>query len=196
MSLLHRLTDGPEPIQIRFGTARGMVRLWLAELARLSGRLRRFETVDWPRVSRLVFVCTGNICRSPYGEWKARQLGCETASFGLRTSTGQPADAVAQAAALRRGVDMSNHRSRSVDDFTPQPGDLLIAMELGHLVDLAARFGSADGVQITLAGLWSTPRRTHLHDPHSLLPGYFDRCFEILDGAVGFFQKSMPKACA
>jgi protein-tyrosine phosphatase len=196
MSLFHRLTDGPASIQLRYGTARGMVRLWLAELARRGGRLRRFETVDWSRVCRLVFVCTGNIARSAYGEWKARQQGCATASFGLRTSSGQPAYCVAQAAALRRGVDLGEHRSCSVDDFTPRPGDLLVAMELGHVVDLARRFGSAEGVQITLAGLWSTPRRAHVHDPHSLVPGYCDRCFEILDSAIGLLQSRMRKVSA
>ena len=39
--------------------------------------------IKWEDVDRLVFVCTGNICRSAYAEYKARSLGMSATSFGI-----------------------------------------------------------------------------------------------------------------
>lgn len=67
----------------------------------------------------LVFVCTGNICRSPMAEGNvqktARRKRGRAASIararGLRIFDGRPASDNAQAVALEYGVDISEHRS-------------------------------------------------------------------------------------
>ena len=183
-TVYRRATDGPDFVQARFGTGRGLVRRWLAQAARATGRLRRFERVDWTRVSRLVFVCRGNICRSAYAEKKTTSLGYPAASFGLRADSGRPAAEQAQAAAVRHGVRLRDHRSCGADDFELRQGDLLAAMEVGQLDDIVERFGDDSRFQVTLTGLWSHPRRPHLHDPLNLCPAYFDRRFGIIDSAI------------
>ena len=55
-------------IDVGFGTFRGFVRLVLGELEFVSGRLRPFVEIRPQEVKRLVFVCLGNICRSPMAE--------------------------------------------------------------------------------------------------------------------------------
>ena len=183
-ALYRRATTGPAFVQARFGTARGLVRLWLSRLDGARGRFRRFEQVEWGRVRRLVFVCAGNICRSPYAEGRARALGFPTASIGLSGISGQPADPQALATAGLLGLDLERHVSRNIADFAAEPGDLLVALEPRQAEALSSRYAGDAAVQVTLLGLWSKPRRAHLHDPHTLSPAYFRTCFALIDGAV------------
>lgn len=183
-ALYRRATVGPAFVQARFGTARGLARLWLAQLDAIRGRFRRFERVEWGRVRRIVFVCAGNICRSPYAEGRVRAFGFPTASVGISGVSGQAADPQALATAGQLGIDLRHHLSRNISDFAPEAGDLLVALEPRQAEALAARYASDASVQVTLLGLWSKPRRAHLHDPHTLSPAYFRTCFAVIDGAV------------
>lgn len=182
-ALYRRLTTGPAFIQARYGTARGLGRLLLAEGSRRIGRFRDFEKIDWRAVRRLVFVCSGNICRSPYAEARARALGYRAASFALRGDAGLPADAAALAAAKRRDLDLGAHRATNRAGFAVKAGDIMIGMEPWQGEALRALVSNS-GCQVTLLGLWSRPRRAHLHDPHTLSPRYFDTCFTSIDSAV------------
>ena len=183
-ALYRRATIGPAIVQARFGSARGLVRLWLSQASRASGRLKRFERVDWHRVERLVFVCAGNICRSPYAGLRAARHGFPIVSVALRGDSGAPADAMAQRAARELGVDLGAHRSLGIDEANIRPGDLLLAMEPHQAVTLERRYAGMQDVQVSLLGLWSRPRRPHLHDPHTLSLGYFSTCFRTIDDAV------------
>lgn len=182
-SLYHRATDGPAFIQARYGSARGLVRLWLSQAARLAGAYRRFEQIRWNDVTRLVFVCSGNICRSPYAEQRATLAGFPSISIALRGDSGRPADPAARTAARQDGVDLDAHRSTSVQDAALQPGDLLVAMEPWQARELLDRY-EGSGMQVTLLGLWTRPRRAHLHDPFTLSDTYFRSCFRVIDSGV------------
>ncbi len=177
-------------IRARFGTARGLVRLLLAEAEHRAGRLAEFHAIDWKRVDRLVFVCAGNICRSPYGERRARMSGLPAASLGLSTHCGQPANQWAAMTARKRGVDLSGHASCDTASFEFRDGDLLLGMEVRHVREMRRRFGGLP-CQIGLLGLWSTPRRAHIHDPFSLDAAYFDTCFAVIDSAVEGLARRM-----
>lgn len=177
-SLYLRATAGPGFVRDRYGSARGLLRLWLARLTK--HRLKRYAKIDWTRVDRLVFVCTGNICRSPYAERRAAASGVPTLSIALRGGSGDPAFPAARSAAAAAGVDLSAHRSTAVADAALRPGDLLVAMEPWQAGALDAL-----GVgQVTLLGLWTRPRRPHLHDPHGLSDAYFRSCFRLIDSGV------------
>ena len=91
---------------------------------------------------RVLFVCTGNICRSPTAEGVLRLLleksalheRVEVDSAGTHDyHVGEPPDRRAIAHAGRRGYDISSFRARQVsaDDF--ETFDVLIAMDRGHL---------------------------------------------------------------
>ncbi|MCL5967514.1 MAG: low molecular weight protein arginine phosphatase [Firmicutes bacterium] len=66
----------------------------------------------------VLFVCTGNTCRSPLaqGLWTALHPGARASSAGVGAWPGSPAAAAAQRVALEYGVDLSGHRSRHVRD--------------------------------------------------------------------------------
>lgn len=97
---------------------------------------------------RILFVCMGNICRSPTAEGmfrhvlaaQAPQLQVEIDSAGTHDyHVGDPPDRRSIAAAKRRGIDLSSLRARSVaaEDFANY--DLILAMDEENLSELKRR---------------------------------------------------------
>ena len=87
---------------------------------------------------RILFICMGNICRSPSAEGVFRHLlaqrqvdlEVEVDSAGTHDyHVGEPPDPRAIAAARRRGIDLSTLRARSVQPQDFENFDLLIAMD-------------------------------------------------------------------
>lgn len=109
------------------------------------------------RAIRVLFVCTGNICRSPTAEGVFRALltaegldgQVDVESAGTHGyHIGEPPDARSQEAALRRGIDLSGHRARRTrpSDFTDF--DYVLAMDDSNL-DALGR-APADGAEVGL----------------------------------------------
>ena len=88
----------------------------------------------------ILFVCTGNICRSPTAEGVLRNL-CKAQGVALHIESaglgdwhvGNPPDQRAQRHAKNRGYDLSAQRARQVraEDF--ERFDMILAMDRGHL---------------------------------------------------------------
>ena len=138
-------------------------------------------------------MCQGNICRSPFAHAYAQRLGLEARSLGLATTTDAPAYPLAVETARKFGVDLSTHRATDLGDFQFEPGDLLLAMEVRQARRIAPLVADKD-VQVSLLGLWSTPRRVHIHDPHTLSAEYFETCFDRIMSSVEALQKDLGKA--
>lgn len=154
-----------------------------------------YATVDWSRVRRLVLVCTGNICRSPYAEVRARHLGLPAVSFGLAAAPGAPADPSAISNAAKRGVDLTSHRSRARDDVELCAHDLLVGMEprqLPPLIQLQQRTGA----QLTLQGLWAPRRISYVPDPHCLSNACFHYSYTLIDTSLARIAVLMQEAKA
>jgi protein-tyrosine phosphatase len=88
--------------------------------------------------TRILFVCMGNICRSPTAEGVFRKLVQERAphlrveidSAGTHAyHVGEPPDRRAIAAAARRGIDLGSLRARVVEEADFERFDLLVAMD-------------------------------------------------------------------
>jgi protein-tyrosine phosphatase len=171
------------PIDDRYGTYRGLIRLWLAKAELAARRLRPFTTVQLERVRRVVFVCQGNICRSCFAEAQAHALGLNAASFGLATAGNAPAFPVAVATAKNFGVDLEAHRTTDLEDFQFLEGDLVLAMEIRQARSLRLLI-KQQHMQVSLLGLWAKPSRPHIHDPHGLSVAYFHSCFDVIRDSV------------
>ena len=88
----------------------------------------------------ILFVCTGNICRSPTAEGVLKSL-CKEQGIELHIESaglgdwhvGDPPDQRAQHHAKNRGYDLSAQRARQVraEDF--ERFDMILAMDRGHL---------------------------------------------------------------
>jgi protein-tyrosine phosphatase len=166
-----------------YGSLRGWTRhlAWSASLR--IGFLQYYRRLDWSRVRRFVFVCHGNICRSPYAARRARASGLHATSCGLDIGDNDAIHPVAADIAWRRGLDLRRHRPRGLAAIHAAPEDLFVATEPGQLRYLRL-FAELAGAQTTLLGLWSTPPRPHLTDPYGGSVDYFNRCFMIIDSAV------------
>jgi protein-tyrosine phosphatase len=105
--------------------------------------------------SIIVFVCTGNTCRSPIAEalfkdMLARRLGCRiddlaqkgfvVLSAGTAAMIGGKAAPEAVAAGGELGGDLSQHISRPLSPQLAAEADVLVAMARGHLLTLAEQF--------------------------------------------------------
>ncbi|MFA7425503.1 MAG: arsenate reductase ArsC [Desulfosarcinaceae bacterium] len=80
---------------------------------------------------RILFLCTGNSCRSQMAEGWARHLKAdliEVASAGIAP---QGLDPLAVRAMAEAGVDISRHRSKSVEELRKQPWDVVVTV-CGH----------------------------------------------------------------
>jgi protein-tyrosine phosphatase len=169
-------------INDHYGSRRGFLKHYKFAAQRWLGRFRRYENIDWARVERAIFICQGNICRSPLGEYVARAAGATTESFGLGCDDAFPADPRAIHYGSGLGLDLSVHRSRNIVAYQPRAGDLLIVMEPMHLPGAVA--SSRDIAQVTLAGLWLDAPRAYIHDPYSSGDIFFARCEALVGDAA------------
>jgi protein-tyrosine phosphatase len=177
-----------------YGGKRGFLAHIRALILYTLGAYGGVEDVDWSSVTRLVFVCLGNICRSPYAEAKARSMGMASISLGLSAENGASADAAALKNALLRGVDLSAHHATRLEPGCLLDGDLVIVFESWQVSEVRRRLGSQTPVK--LLGIWSTPKRPHIHDPYGHRDGYFQQCFSIIDTSLGGLAANMRRADA
>ena len=89
-------------------------------------------------MDHIIFICTGNTCRSPMAEGLFRahggeqETGLAAASAGLFTQDGLPASDNAVTAAKELGADISAHRSRMLTHEMAQSARYLVCMTGAH----------------------------------------------------------------
>jgi protein-tyrosine phosphatase len=157
--------------------------IYFDAIAKLGGT-RAYRRVEWSRIRRVVFVCKGNICRSPFAEAVARQLGLTAVSCGFEARTGAPADAHAVRSAAEHGIDLSSHRATHADMLRLDQHDLLVGFETWHLRHPAWVADEAHAHQSTLLGAWARPPNMYIHDPYGTSPDCFRRCFLLINHCV------------
>lgn len=160
-------------IKQTFGSKRGMLRFFYFQCLLKIGYFRRYQNIDFSKITRLVFICTGNICRSPLAEAVARKNGVNSYSFGLDTRGGADADPRAIEYARKNQMELSEHKTKTIADYCQGAGDLLVVMEPHHLSVLPSIFHH---LPVTLAGLWLPKPIAYLHDPYNTVSVYFEQC--------------------
>jgi protein-tyrosine phosphatase len=174
-----------------YGGKRAMLRSILYGTIAILGGARRYRKIDWMRVDRVVFVCHGNICRSPFAEAVAKKRGLQATSLGLFAENGVPADPDATKTAAELGVDLGFHRATRASDFRPTPHDLVVGFEPAHVEDLMRISKKALGCQVTLLEVWSWPPNLYLHDPYGTGIEYFHACFRRIDRVVEHLSRQI-----
>ena len=98
----------------------------------------------------IVFVCTGNVCRSPMAEYLLRGrldegLDWRVASAGLSAVDGMPASRAAVTILAERHIDLGPHRSRSLGGDLVDAADLIVVMTASHRDQMRAMFPGSEG---------------------------------------------------
>jgi protein-tyrosine phosphatase len=156
-----------------------------------AGMYGRYQELDWPRVQRLVFVCSGNVCRSPYGSGRARLLGIPALSCGISATDGAGADPTAVRMAAERNVALGAHRSVNLTSLDLSSRDLLLAAEPVH-ARAAEALSVRANAQVTLLGLWSNPPSAVIPDPYGMQDTCFELVFNLIDQAIQTVANRMP----
>jgi protein-tyrosine-phosphatase len=88
----------------------------------------------------VLFLCTGNICRSPMAEALARRLleekgrfDIDVSSAGTAAAVGSPASEGAYLVGMEKGLDLSAHMARQVTEEHVEEADLVLGMSLSHV---------------------------------------------------------------
>ena len=141
-------------------------------------RRRAMARVALHTPRRLLVVCLGNICRSPYAERRLRELlpGREVRSAGL-LEAGRACPGLAVSVGRERRIDLGEHRSVRLSDEWIAWADLVLVMNRSQAAEIAARC-RALGVSPLIEWLGDfdpgRPARRALRDP-------FDRDREVFE---------------
>lgn len=161
-------------IQDRYGSKRGLFNHVKYKLLLRLGLYNKYRNIDFSKVTRLVFICSGNICRSSLAEIVATSLGVNAVSYGLHCRGGDPADSRAIDFARSHDLDLSAHITTNIRDYVYQPGDLVLGMEPKHIEELEAC--GIPSSAISAIGLWIPKPLVYIHDPYSSSDIFFDAC--------------------
>lgn len=105
---------------------------------------------------RILFVCTGNTCRSALADAIARKVAVERGlaeieivSAGTSAWDGAPASDGALLVGMERGLDLSQHRSQTLTRQLVRDADLVLAMGPHHLERIEALGGTGKAYLLT-----------------------------------------------
>jgi protein-tyrosine phosphatase len=143
---------------------------------------------------RVLFVCMGNICRSPTAQGVFRNLlqregleaVIETDSAGTHAyHVGEPPDRRAQVTALRRGIDLSDLRARRVEPEDFDDFEYILAMDQDNYHNLSRVCPrGAERKLVLLMDYAPTMRTREVPDPYYGGESGFERVFDMVEAAA------------
>lgn len=132
-----------------------------------------------------MFVCSGNICRSPLAAVIAKEMlntkniPAAVISAGTLQINGEPAARNSQTIATERGLDLSHHRSQAISKGFVQICDYVVCMSPKHAEKVKMLSRDANIVR-----LWEYLDLEEIEDPVGKPIANFRECAEIIDNAL------------
>ena len=148
----------------------------------------------------ILFVCMGNICRSPTAEGVFRHVASEAGvlerftidSAGTHAyHVGEPPDRRSQAAAERRGISLADIRARRVEDLDFERFDLILAMDEDNHRLLIEQSDSSHHGKIRLFLDYSDNSEREVPDPYYGGASGFERVLDLVEDAARGLLRSL-----
>ncbi|MNM37255.1 Low molecular weight protein-tyrosine-phosphatase wzb [compost metagenome] len=134
---------------------------------------------------KLLFVCVGNICRSPTAEILMQQQlrgreGVEVSSAGLQAMVGKPIDPMAATLLHERGLESADHRGRQASSSVLVAADLILVMERAHVARITRDVPQVSG-KTFLLGHWDG---VEIPDPYRQQRIAFEHVYALVERGV------------
>ncbi|MFC1889081.1 low molecular weight phosphotyrosine protein phosphatase [Thermodesulfobacteriota bacterium] len=153
------------------------------------------------RPSRILFVCSGNLCRSPMAEGLFKSMAAkygleeiESGSAGTLARQDIPATEHTRQVAAEGGVDLSGHQSRKLTAELITKSDLILTMELEHIHELLGVDRGAYGKAFLLSAF--SPDRMSMievQDPYACDIETYRECYCTIEAMVRNILEALAK---
>lgn len=146
----------------------------------------------------VIFVCTGNVCRSPMAAYLLRaRLGRRSpwrvASAGVNAVRGLPPSVEAVQALEEQGIDLAGHRSRPLDAASVDAAALLVVMTGAHRRQIESLYPAAREKTFLLKDFDDSASDVDVHDPIGMSLATYrhvrDEIEAALPGLVHFLEE-------
>ena len=142
----------------------------------------------------VLFVCTGNSCRSVMAEGYFKHLVGDQAddflvgSAGVGTMDGYPASPETQRVMREQGIDVSGHRSRKISAAMVRTADKIFVMEVMHKEAILEQWPEA-GEKVHLLTEYSTDQfqrslEIDIPDPIRMPNNFYNNVFRVIRDCV------------
>jgi len=148
------------------------------------------------RQMKIVFVCTGNTCRSPMAKAIAEAaslragIEIEFKSAGTCVTSASPASEHARAASAANGLDLSGHLSRQVDAAELHSADLILTMTLRHKDYLSSKYPGHEAKTFTISE-YTDGCEEDVDDPFGGGRREYDACYAQLSALIDRLIKKL-----
>jgi len=153
-------------------------------LLRQRQRVRALQELECAK--RILFVCKGNICRSPFAEYYARRIfpsSLEISSFGYYPKSGRPSPANAQTASQANGIDLTGHRSQIISQEDIDQADIVFVFDEENRRTLLERYPDARR-RIYFLGCLSSEGKMQIKDPYGGQVKEFEKTYNLIEHAL------------
>jgi protein-tyrosine-phosphatase len=202
--------DDPRPGLIDFGRVLrkiggklqqkilGRIRSAAARMTVVRRRRERRARALLRERPRILFMCYGNICRSPFAALYAQRMADRLDIAGLQTSSGgtypkpgrrSPSEAVQAASAV--GLDLSAHRSRVADDALIDSAGLIFCMDLHNYGELRRTWPRAAGRIFLLGSFDPQGGALEIADPWGGQASAFQHCYGRISRSLDEFFRTV-----